>query len=192
MDVQQEQPPARMDDLDFAERKLVMDERVIMLAGKAAEVLNLVNGYSNLDSSTKAQFETLIKNTIFKPPSPLSCLHTVVGPKSGLNLNTKAEDMGYIISDKESYDIGKIMDAKYQAKYNTVAIRHKMFVKGSYVWIDTYTDRDIKMLEDAILEVMAKRQPISQQPSADNGIPHEEEDAACDCESDAESNCDKF
>ena len=94
MDVQPP-PPAKMDDL---EKKLAMDERVIMLAGKAAEVLNLVNGYTNLDSSTKAQFEALIKNTIFKPKLPLSHTELV---QHGLKLNTKAEDMGYIISDKE-------------------------------------------------------------------------------------------
>ena len=67
----------------------------------------------------------------------------------------------------------------FKAKYNTIAPRHRLFVKGSYVWIDTYSNGDIGMLEEAILEVMAKRQSNTQHPDSDY-------------ESDTESNCDPF
>ncbi len=57
--------------------------------------------------------------------------------------------------------IGKLMAVKYSEKYNTEPSKHKQYVKGNYVWVNSYMEHDSDMMEQAIPEVVAKRTPLA-------------------------------
>jgi hypothetical protein len=62
--------------------------------------------------------------------------------------------MGCACSDAEVQAIGRATAAKYRAKYGRDPSKHKQYVKGNFVPVNSYMARDRSMMEQAVREVM--------------------------------------
>jgi hypothetical protein len=75
-----------------------------------------------------------------------------------LSVSITASEMGYSCSDKEIQAVGRIMAGKYRAKYDKEPPKHKQYVKGNYVPVNSYMVRDRAMMGESIREVVDGRE----------------------------------
>jgi hypothetical protein len=168
-------------ELDMAERRLRLEEGVHRLEesrrGKALEhtstAIELIKSFTVLDERTSLQFEDHIKNVIlssgrsfFHPnqqqallannnngsngqPGPVSINET-----ESLSVSVLVGEMGHRCTDKDIQSIGRVMAGKYREKYGKEPTKHKQFVKGNYVPVNSYMVRDRAMMEQAVREVV--------------------------------------
>ena len=156
-------------------------QTTFQMAGEAMHVLNTTNSFKSIDERTQVQFQALIKTSMFKTsatkmitttistdvenPNSLQPVATttttttvvVANETDGMTVTVKGVQMGIILSDKEAIQVGKIMAAKYRAKYNCEPTKHKQPSGGKYIFVNSYMERDSDMMEEAINEVVAKR-----------------------------------
>ena len=156
-------------------------QTTFQMAGEAMHVLNTMNSFKSIDERTQVQFQDLIKTSMFKtsatkmitttistdvenpnsqqPVATTTTTTTVVvaNETEGMTVTVKGMQMGIILSDKEAIQVGKIMAAKYRAKYNSEPTKHKQPSGGKYIFVNSYMERDSDMMEGAINEVVAKR-----------------------------------
>ena len=169
------------EELDMAERRLRLEEGVHRLEesrrGKALEhtstAIELIKSFTVLDERTSLQFEDHIKNVIlssgrsfFHPnqqqallannnngsngqPGPVSINET-----ESLSVSVLVGEMGHRCTDKDIQSIGRVMAGKYREKYGKEPTKHKQFVKGNYVPVNSYMVRDRAMMEQAVREVV--------------------------------------
>ncbi len=75
-----------------------------------------------------------------------------------LSVSVLASEMGYYCSDKEIQAIGRIFAAKYPSKYAKDSAKHKQYVKGNYVPVNSYMARDRAMMEQEVREAISERE----------------------------------
>jgi hypothetical protein len=159
------------EELDTAERRLRLEqerhELDVSKRDKALEhtskAVALIQSFTTIDERTKLQFEDHIKNVIlssghsFAPRQVLSNGEPSNETES-LSVSVLAGELGYTCSDREIQAIGRIMAAKYRAKYDKDPPKHKQYVKGNYVPVNSYMVRDRAMMEQAVREVVSVRE----------------------------------
>jgi hypothetical protein len=159
------------EELDTAERRLRLEqERHELEVSKRDKALDhtskavaLIQSFTTIDERTKLQFEDHIKNVIlssahsFAPRQALSNGEPSNETES-LSVSVLAGELGYTCSDREIQAIGRIMAAKYRAKYDKDPPKHKQYVKGNYVPVNSYMARDRAMMEQAVREVVSVRE----------------------------------
>lgn len=148
----------------LGERRIALDGRKIEHVNTAMGSINALKDWANVDERTKMQAEDHIKNVLFgkapqraitdgsQAPAP-----PVVNETESLSVSVLAVEMGYKCSDKEIINIGRAMAAKYRAKYQREPSKHKQNVKGNYIPVNSYMERDRALMEQAIREIMVPR-----------------------------------
>ena len=165
--------------LDMAERRLRLEEGMYRLEesrrGKALEhtstAIGLIKSFTVLDERTSLQFEDHIKNVIlssgrsfFDPSQQLALLANnngnghnqpvIINETESLSVSVLVGEMGHQCTDKDIQSIGRVMACKYREKYGKEPTKHKQFVKGNYVPVNSYMVRDRAMMEQAVREVV--------------------------------------
>jgi hypothetical protein len=149
------------EELDIAERRLRLEqdrhELEVSKREKAMEhtskAVALIKSFTTIDERTKLQFEDHVKNIILS--SGQTFLSVGNGETESLNVSILASELGYSkCTDAQMQAIGRCMAAKYRAKYGTEPSKHKQYVKGNYVPVNSYMERDRSMMEQAVREVM--------------------------------------
>ena len=165
--------------LDMAERRLRLEEGMYRLEesrrGKALEhtstAIGLIKSFTVLDERTSLQFEDHIKNVIlssgrsfFDPNQQLALLANnngnghnqpvIINETESLSVSVLVGEMGHQCTDKDIQSIGRVMACKYREKYGKEPTKHKQFVKGNYVPVNSYMVRDRGMMEQAVREVV--------------------------------------
>ena len=159
------------DELDTAERRLRLEqdrhELEVSKRDKALEntskAVALIQSFTTIDERTKLQFEDHIKNVILssgQSSTPKQVLGNgeLSNETESLSVSVLVGEMGCTCSDKEIQAIGRIMAAKYRSKYNQDPPKHKQYVKGNYVPVNSYMARDRAMMEQAVREVVDARE----------------------------------
>jgi len=157
-------------DMEMAERKLALEERKLHHETKLIEHVNTSMGsinalkdWANVDERTKLQAEDHIKNVLFNklavaPVDPLSSALTTAstdGPTAALNVSILAKELGFKCSEGEIQRIGREMAKKYREAYKCNPSKHKQFVGGNYIPVNSYMERDRSMMELVIRAVMS-------------------------------------
>jgi hypothetical protein len=152
------------EELDIAERRLRLEqdrhELEVSKRDKAMEhtskAVALIKSFTTIDERTKLQFEDHVKNIILSSgQSFLGGRAVSNGETESLNVSILASELGYSkCTDAQMQAIGRCMAAKYRAKYGTEPSKHKQYVKGNYVPVNSYMERDRSMMEQAVREVM--------------------------------------
>ena len=165
--------------LDMAERRLRLEEGMYRLEesrrGKALEhtstAIGLIKSFTVLDERTSLQFEDHIKNVIlssgrsfFDPNQQFALLANnngnghnqpvIINETESLSVSVLVGEMGHQCTDKDIQSIGRVMACKYREKYGKEPTKHKQFVKGNYVPVNSYMVRDRGMMEQAVREVV--------------------------------------
>ena len=159
------------------ERRLAIEERKIHLeklkceqAVFAVSTIETLKGKHCIDERTRLQFEDHVKNislasASLQPPSGGAMMIAngdasqapSVNETAALNVSIVAAELGFKCSDKEIINIGRAMAAKYRTKYGREPSKHKQYVKGNYVPVNSYMERDRHMMESVIRSVIGRR-----------------------------------
>jgi hypothetical protein len=142
---------------DRHEMMASMRDKVLEHTGKA---VILIQSFTVLDERTKLQFGDHIKNAILSPGQSRRGIDNgePSNETESLSVSILANEMGYNCSDKEIQSIGRIMANKYRSKYDKEPPKHKQYVKGNYVPVNSYMVRDRAMMEESVREVVSGRE----------------------------------
>lgn len=160
----------------LAERRLLLDEAEFRVreaefrvrerrealehTNRGIELMESLKTRTGIDERTKLQFEDHIKNVIlsasshFKPGKAITNGDPAVNETESLSVSLLAAEMGYKCSDREIINIGRAMASKYRDRYQKDPPKHKQYVKGNYIPVNSYMERDRPLMEQAVREIM--------------------------------------
>jgi len=162
-------------ELEIAERKTTLEERKVLLderklshaskliehANTALGSLNALKDWTHVDERTKLQMEDYIKNVLFNSmPTKTPALTLTNGDQPGLsptaaiNVSIVARELGVNLTDAQLQRAGREMAKKYREAYRCDPPKHKQYVAGNYIPVNSYMERDRPMMEQAIREAM--------------------------------------
>lgn len=152
-------------DMEMAERKLAFEEKrrlhdlsLIEDTAVAMKAINDLKDWANVDERTKMQAEDHIKNVLFKKlTSNQACISdgtSTTQSTDALNVSILAKELGFKCSDAELQRIGREMAKKYRETYKSDPPKHKQYVGGNFIPINSYMERDRPLMELAIRSVM--------------------------------------
>jgi hypothetical protein len=150
-------------EMDMAERRLRLEEsRRANALEHTRTAIELIKSFTVLDERTSLQFEDHIKNVILSSGRSLLGANDSQQPQQpaasneteSLTVSVLAVEMGHKCTDKDIQAIGRVMACRYREKYGKEPTKHKQFVKGNYVAVNSYMVRDRAMMEHAVREVV--------------------------------------
>lgn len=159
-----EESQLRLEDnkLALEERKLGLDERKLTHETKLIEHVNTSMGsinalkdWANVDERTKLQAEAHIKNVLFNKVGAQSSSADETQAATPLNVSILAKELGFKCSEGQLQRIGREMAKKYRETYQSDPPKHKQFVGGMCIPINSYMERDRSMMELVIQTVMS-------------------------------------
>ena len=151
-------------DMEMAERKLALENGKLALEnGKLAHQakliehvntsmgsINALKDWANVDERTKLQAEAHIKNVLFNKVEAQSDAEAT----AALNVSVLANELGFKCSDVQLQRIGRGMAKKYRETYKSEPHKHKQFVGGMFIPVNSYMERDRPLMELVIRSVM--------------------------------------
>lgn len=152
--------------LEEAEFRLREREKALEHMSRGMELMHSIKTGSDFDERTKVQFEDHIKNVILSSSSPFSAITNggagvpvppAVNETAALNISIVATELGYKCTDKELIQMGREMATRYREKYQRDPPKHKQYVKGNYIPVNSYMERDRPLMEGVIRAVVNKR-----------------------------------
>lgn len=143
--------------LDLQERKLQHESKLIEHVTTSMGSINALKDWANVDQRTKLQAEDHIKNVLFNKLATAGTdpAHHETAP---LNVSILAKELGFKCSEGELQRIGREMARKYRETYKTDPPKHKQFVNGNYIPVNSYMERDRGMMEGVMRDVMNPRE----------------------------------
>jgi hypothetical protein len=142
------------------ERKFALDERKLQHKTKLIEHVNTSMGsinalkdWANVDERTKLQAEDHIKNVLFNKTAAPPGDHDPSASTAALSVSILAKELGFKCSEAELQRIGREMAKKYRETYKADPPKHKQFVNGNCIPVNSYMERDRSMMELVIRSV---------------------------------------
>jgi hypothetical protein len=137
------------------ERKLKHASNLIEHANTALGSINGLKAWAHVDERTKLQMEDHIKNVVFNSMGT-STLAITNGaqPTAALNVSILAKELGFKCLDGQLQRIGKDMAKAYREAYKCEPTKHKQYVGGNYIPVNSYMERDRDMMARVIRAVM--------------------------------------
>jgi hypothetical protein len=134
--------------------------------------INELKDLPNVDERTKLRTEDYIKNVLFNStpnnnpgPSSLAIANGADQPNQAINppnqtdaisVSIVAREIGVKLTDAQLIGVGRKMANKYRQTYDKEPTKHKQFVNGQMMLVNSYMERDRAMMEQIIREVSAK------------------------------------
>ena len=173
-------PPTAIETVDPILRKrqferedmllaLEVDERRQRLRSNALgdvktgiEIFKMLYPAGPMDDRFALQMEDLVKNILFTPGASQPCIGNgspvpapPVNPTQSISVSVVVAEMGFTkATDAQVQAIGKRMAAKYREAYGCEPTKHKQYVKGNYIPVNSYVEKDRAMMEAAVREVL--------------------------------------
>lgn len=148
-------------ELEIAERVQKLEDSRENTRAKALQnikTLQEILGGNTIDERTRLQIEDYTKNLVLTRvnTSVIAPINDtpVTNETDSINVAVVAAEMGFKCNDAEAQLIGKKMARKYREKYGENPPKHKQFVKGNFIPVNSYMERDRTMMADIIREVM--------------------------------------
>lgn len=155
----------KCEELDIAERIQRLEDgrentraKAVETTGKALhniKTLQDILGGSAIDERTRLQIQDHTKNLVLTRVNTGGvAIANATNETDSINVAIVAAEMGFKSTDAQTQLIGKKMAVKYREKYGESPPKHKQFVKGSFIPVNSYMERDRAMMADVIREVM--------------------------------------
>ena len=145
----------------LAESKLAHASKLIEHANAAMGAINAIKNWTHVDERTKLQMEDYIKNVVFNSmPTKTPALILTNGDQpvpsstAAINVSIVAKELGMNLTDAQLQRAGREMAKKYREAYRCDPPKHKQYVAGNYIPVNSYMERDRPMMEQAIREAM--------------------------------------
>lgn len=151
-------------DMEMAERKLKHASNLIEHAQTTMAAINGLRDWANVDERTKLQVEDYMKNVLFNAMTAQARpsitdgnqpLLTQPNPTAALNVSILAKELGFKCSEGELQRIGRAMAKAYRETYKCDPSKHKQYVGGNCIPVNSYMERDRDMMERVIRAVMS-------------------------------------
>jgi hypothetical protein len=149
----------RLFDMEMQERQQRLAESRLQQAQKSASFLQSLKGMAGVDERTKIQLEDFTKNTLFN-----SMAVTITGgaasvppaeaPSAAINVSIVAKEMGYKLTDAQLQCVGREMAKRYRETYQCEPPKHKQYVAGNFIPVNSYMERDRSLMEQVIRSVV--------------------------------------
>lgn len=158
-------------DLDLAERTLRLEQDKHLLeegkhrldlskrdegldhVGKFVKLFEAINELPNIDEEIRLNLREKAKDVLLSTPSTSSAAASKDEPT--LFVSKVAEKMGFNCTESEIISIGRLMAKKYRAVHDgRDPSKREQKIKGITVLVNSYTEQDLVMLEQAVQEVM--------------------------------------
>lgn len=153
--LEREQLQLENDKLTLQERKLEHETKLIQHVNASMGSINALKDWANVDERTKMQAEDHIKNVLFNkmagPADPAPDR-----PTNPLNVSILAKELGFKCTEGELQRIGREMAKQYRETYKSDPPKHKQYVGGNFIPINSYMERDRGLMEGVIRAVMSK------------------------------------
>jgi hypothetical protein len=144
--------------LQEGEFRLKEREKALEHMNRGMELIDSLKARNNIDERTKLQFEDHIKNVLLSASSQFAPQKAIANggtnETESLSVSVLAAEMGFKCSDREIINIGRAMAAKFREKYQRDPPKHKQYVKGNYIPVNSYMERDRPLMEQAVREIM--------------------------------------
>jgi hypothetical protein len=144
--------------LSLEERKLDHETKLIEHVNTSMGSINALKDWANVDQRTKLQAEDHIKNVLFNKMATAGPAADGTQASSPLNVSILAKELGFKCSEGELQRIGREMAKKYRETYKCNPSKHKQFVGGNFIPVNSYMERDRSLMELVIRTVMS--QPV--------------------------------
>ena len=103
--------------------------------------------------------KNLLFNKLAAPAGDISIASSSTDePTTALNVSILAKELGYKCSDGQLQRIGRDMAKKYRETHQSNPSKHKQFVGGNFIPVNSYMERDRALMEQVIRTVMS--QPV--------------------------------
>ena len=135
--------------------KLEHQAKLIEHVNTSMGSINALKDWANVDERTKLQAEAHIKNVLFNKVGAQSSSADETQAATPLNVSILAKELGFKCSEGQLQRIGRGMAKKYRETYQSDPPKHKQFVGGMYIPVNSYMERDRSMMELVIRSVMA-------------------------------------
>jgi hypothetical protein len=161
-------------DLELVERKLRLEEAKLRLEDmrrtnmmqhttQAITLINTIKQNTSIDERTRLQFEDHIKNLILTPSRAVPMITDAdqqpqANETAALNVSIVATELGFRkCSDGDLIKMGRALAAKYRETYKRDPPKHKQYVKGNYIPVNSYMERDRPLMELVIRQHMGRK-----------------------------------
>jgi len=158
----------KCEELAIAERIQKLEDSRENTRAKAVETISKslqniktlqeILGRDAIDERTRLQIEDHTKNLVLTRVNTevlaISDGASIPNETDSINVAIVAAEMGFKCTDAEAQLIGRQMAKKYREKYGDNPPRHKQFVKGNFIPVNSYMERDRTMMAEIIREVM--------------------------------------
>jgi hypothetical protein len=149
-------------DMEMAERKLKHASNLIEHAQTTMAAINGLKDWANVDERTRLQVEDCMKNVLFNAMAAQAQPSITDGtqpiqpnPTAALNVSILAKELGFKCSEGELQRIGRAMAKAYRETYKCDPSKHKQYVGGNCIPVNSYMERDRDMMERVIRAVMS-------------------------------------
>jgi hypothetical protein len=156
-------------DQNLAEKQQSLVGARLEQVQKSATFLQSLKGMAGVDERTKMQLEDYTKNVLFNKLAvvvagsgggPVDEPSPATNQMNPINISIVAKNMadstGINLTDTQIQLAGREMAKAYRKTYNTNPPQHKQFIKGNYIPVNSYTERDRPMMEEAIRAVAGR------------------------------------
>lgn len=147
-------------ELELVNEEMELAERKLKFTNHAMDSIDSLKNRMNIDERTKMQIEDYIKNTLFNTmsvPSSFLAITTDAAPAvnttAPINVSIVAKEIGVKLTDPQLQRVGREMAKRYREVYKSDPPKHKQFVNGNYIPVNSYMERDRAMMEQVIRAV---------------------------------------
>ena len=147
-------------EIEVDERRQLLKANALGDVRTGIEIIKMLYPAGPMDERFAMQMEDLVKNILFTPgQAPMmidnGALQSSVNPTQSISVSVVVAEMGFTkATDAQVQAIGKRMAAKYREAYGSEPTKHKQYVKGNYIQVNSYTEKDRGMMQSAVREVL--------------------------------------
>ena len=152
------EPPEAADDEIFKKRARLrveafeeteLQEKRLMNVKTSIDLLRSLND-GKIDDRTTVQYGECVKHIMFTGPHVQTVTNEGNMPQMSITISDVAAIMGFNCTRDHLKDIGRQLAAKYREKYGVSPPQQNKYCGGVSRLVNSYTERDRKMMEDVI------------------------------------------
>jgi hypothetical protein len=131
--------------------ELEMKERNIAVISSVCGLMTSLNPDWKSDARLRLQIEDSMKTVMFGGQQALITNGESLATSRSISVSQVAQELGVRLKPAESIAIGRAVAAQYREQHGEPPSKHRQWVDGAEREVNSYTERDRRMVERAIL-----------------------------------------
>ena len=131
--------------------ELEMKERNIAVISSVCGLMTSLNPDWKSDARLRMQIEDSMKTALFGGQQALITNGESPATSRSISVSQLAQELGVRLKPAESIAIGRAVAAQYREQHGEPPSKHRQWVDGAEREVNSYTERDRRMVERAIL-----------------------------------------